>query len=60
MRINHGPGDPAALDAAAEMLAGASFPVIVAGGGVIMAGATAEAVALAELLGRGRVQQLPA
>ena len=51
MRINHGPGDPAALDAAAEMLAAASFPVIVAGGGVIMAGATAEAIALAELLG---------
>ena len=51
MRINHGPGDSAALDAAAQMLAGASFPVIVAGGGVIMAGATAQAVALAELLG---------
>jgi len=51
MRINHGPGDSAALDAAAELLAGASFPVIVAGGGVITAGATAEAIALAELLG---------
>ena len=51
MRIHHGPGDPASLDAAAEMLAGASFPVIVAGGGVIMAAASAEAVALAELLG---------
>jgi len=51
MRINHGPGDSAALDAAAGLLAGASFPVIVAGGGVITAGATAEASALAELLG---------
>ena len=51
MRINHGPGDSAALDAAADMLAGASFPVIVAGGGVITAGATAEAIALADLLG---------
>jgi len=51
MRINHGPGDSAALDAAAGLLAGASFPVIVAGGGVITAGATAEAIALAELLG---------
>jgi len=51
MRINHGPGDSAALDAAADMLAGASFPMIVAGGGVITAGATAEAIALAELLG---------
>ena len=51
MRINHGPGDSAALDAAADLLAGASFPVIVAGGGVIMAGATAEAIELADLLG---------
>ena len=51
MRINHGPGDSAALDAAADLLAGASFPVIVAGGGVITAGATAEAIALADILG---------
>ena len=51
MRINHGPGDSAALDAAADLLAGASFPVIVAGGGVITAGATAEAIELADTLG---------
>jgi sulfoacetaldehyde acetyltransferase len=51
MRIGHGPGDSAALDAAAATLASAKFPVILAGGGVIMAGATAEAIALAELLG---------
>jgi sulfoacetaldehyde acetyltransferase len=51
MRIGHGPGDAAALDAAADTLAGATFPVILAGGGVIMAGASAEAIALAELLG---------
>jgi sulfoacetaldehyde acetyltransferase len=51
MRVGHGPGDPAALDEAAALLAGAAFPVILAGGGVIMAGATAEAIALAELLG---------
>jgi sulfoacetaldehyde acetyltransferase len=51
MRVNHGPGDSAALDAAADLLAGASFPVIVAGGGVITAGAMAEAIALADLLG---------
>src|SRR3984893_8107606 len=51
MRINHGPGDSAALDAAADLLAGASFPVIVAGVGVITAGATAEAIALADTLG---------
>ncbi len=51
MRVNHGPGDSVALDAAAELLAVASFPLIVAGGGVITAGATAEAIALADLLG---------
>jgi sulfoacetaldehyde acetyltransferase len=51
MRIGHGPGDSAALDAAADTLAAAKSPVILAGGGVIMAGATAEAIALAEMLG---------
>jgi len=51
MLLRHGPGDAAALDAAAELLSGASFPVIVAGGGVITAGATAEALELADLLG---------
>ena len=51
LRVSPGPGDPAALDAAADMLAAASFPVILAGGGVIMAGAADEAVALADLLG---------
>jgi sulfoacetaldehyde acetyltransferase len=51
MRIGHGPGDSAALDAAAETLAAAKFPVILAGGGVILSGGTAEAAALAELLG---------
>ena len=51
MRVSPGPGDAAALDAAAELLAGARFPVILAGGGVIMSGGTAEAIALAERLG---------
>jgi sulfoacetaldehyde acetyltransferase len=51
MRIAHGAGDAAALDAAADLLAGATFPVIVAGGGVITAGATAEATQLADVLG---------
>jgi sulfoacetaldehyde acetyltransferase len=51
MRIAHGAGDAAALDAATELLAGATFPVIVAGGGVITAGATAEATQLADVLG---------
>src|SRR5882724_1337633 len=35
MRIGHGPGDSAALAAAAATLAAAQFPVILAGGGVI-------------------------
>jgi sulfoacetaldehyde acetyltransferase len=51
MRIAHGAGDASALDAAADLLAAAAFPVIVAGGGVIMAGATAEATQLADTLG---------
>jgi sulfoacetaldehyde acetyltransferase len=51
LRIGHGPGDSAALDAAAATLGAAQFPVILAGGGVIMSGGTSEAIALAELLG---------
>ena len=51
MRIAHGAGDVAALDAACDLLAGAAFPVIVAGGGVITAGATAETTQLADVLG---------
>ena len=41
-------------------LRGAKFPVILAGGGVIMSGGTAEAVQLAELLHAPVCQQLPA
>src|SRR5256885_9953272 len=33
MRVSHGPGDGAALDAAAQLLSRASFPGIVAGCG---------------------------
>ncbi len=51
MRFAVGPGDAAALDAAATTLAGARFPVILAGGGVIVSGAGTAAVALAEALG---------
>ena len=50
MTIERGAGGEAALDAAAEMLASAKFPVILAGGGIIMANGGAEAVKLAELL----------
>lgn len=50
IRIGRGGGDTAALDEAAKLLAAAKFPVILAGGGVIMAEGTKEAIALAELL----------
>ncbi len=50
MRIGRGPGDSAALDEAAALLASAKFPVILAGGGVTTSGATTETVALAERL----------
>ena len=50
MRIGRGPGDSAALDEAAALLAAAKFPVFLAGGGVVMAEGTREAVQLAELL----------
>lgn len=50
LRIGRGPGDAQALDAAAALLAAAKFPVILAGGGVIMADGYAECVQLAELL----------
>jgi len=43
--------DPAAIDKAADILAGASMPVMVVGERVGQAGATAEAVELAERLG---------
>jgi sulfoacetaldehyde acetyltransferase len=51
LRIGLGAGDAGALDAAATLLAAARFPVILAGGGVIAAGATTEALALADTLG---------
>jgi len=50
VRIGRGAGDERALDEAAKLLAGAKFPVILAGGGVIMSEGTREAVTLAELL----------
>ncbi|UCE32783.1 MAG: sulfoacetaldehyde acetyltransferase [Burkholderiales bacterium] len=48
--IERGPGGARSLDEAADLLAGAQFPVILAGGGVIMADGQAEAIRLAELL----------
>jgi acetolactate synthase I/II/III large subunit len=46
----HPIGDPAAVDAAAEALAGAERPLIVAGGGAIASGAAEEVRTLAERL----------
>lgn len=50
IRIGRGAGDERALDEAADILAGATFPMIMAGGGVINANAYEETKALAELL----------
>ncbi len=49
-RIERGPGDAAALDEAAKILAEAEFPVILVGGGAIMADGCGEARELAEYL----------
>jgi sulfoacetaldehyde acetyltransferase len=43
-------GGPESLEAAADLLASARFPVILAGGGVVMSGGQPEAVRLAEFL----------
>jgi sulfoacetaldehyde acetyltransferase len=48
--IERSAGGAQSLEAAAALLANAKFPVIMAGGGVVMAGGQAEAVALAEHL----------
>jgi sulfoacetaldehyde acetyltransferase len=50
IRLERGAGGPESLDAAADMLAKAKFPVILAGGGLIMADGIQECAALAEYL----------
>jgi sulfoacetaldehyde acetyltransferase len=50
IRVGHGPGDPVALDKAAELIAAARFPVLISGGGVILSDALAQTIELAELL----------
>ena len=48
--VERGAGGPESLDAAARLLADASFPVILAGGGVVMSGGADETRRLAEYL----------
>jgi sulfoacetaldehyde acetyltransferase len=50
LAIERGAGGERSLDAAATLLADARFPVILCGGGVVMADGQSEAIALAELL----------
>ena len=50
-RLDRGPGGETSLDDAAELLANAKFPVIISGGGVVMADGVEECKALAERLG---------
>jgi sulfoacetaldehyde acetyltransferase len=50
LSIERGAGGEKSLDEAGELLAQAKFPVMLAGGGIVMGGAEADAVALAELL----------
>ena len=50
-RLDRGPGGDNSLNQAAELLAQAKFPVIVSGGGVVMADALAQCQQLAERLG---------
>jgi len=49
-RLDRGPGGDKSLNEAAALLATAKFPVMVSGGGVIMADGMNECIALAELL----------
>ncbi len=51
MRVDRGAGGEKTLAEAAELLASAKFPVILAGGGVVMGDAVKECQALAERLG---------
>jgi len=50
-RLDRGPGGGASLDAAADLLAEAEFPVVISGGGVVMADGVEACQALAERLG---------
>ena len=49
-RLDRGPGGTKSLDEAADIIAAAKFPVIISGGGVVMADGIEECKGLAELL----------
>jgi len=51
MRVDRGPGGEKSLNEAADLLATADFPVIVSGGGVVMADGVDQCKTLAERLG---------
>ena len=51
MRLDRGPGGEKVLAEAVELLSKAKFPVILSGGGVVMAEAVQDCIALAERLG---------
>ncbi|MEE9332560.1 MAG: sulfoacetaldehyde acetyltransferase [Granulosicoccaceae bacterium] len=51
MRLDRGPGGENVLSEAVELLSNAKFPVILSGGGVVMADAVRDCVAFAERLG---------
>ncbi|MEZ9980960.1 sulfoacetaldehyde acetyltransferase [Vibrio cyclitrophicus] len=50
-RLDRGPGGEKSLNEAVDLIAEAKFPVIISGGGVVMADAVQECAALAERLG---------
>jgi sulfoacetaldehyde acetyltransferase len=50
-RLDRGAGGAQSLDEAADLLASAEFPVIISGGGVVMADGVQECIQLAERLG---------
>ena len=51
IRIERGAGGEKSLDAAADLLAQAKFPVIISGGGIVMSDGVQDCLALAETLG---------
>ncbi len=51
IRIERGAGGAEALEAAADLIAGAKNPVLISGGGVVMGDAFKQAIALAERIG---------